>query len=48
MDNVTWLMGANVAVWLGIGAYIAFLAQGQSALKKRLALKERMEDVENV
>ncbi len=48
MDNITWLMGANIAVWLGIGAYVAFLAKEQSALRKRLALKECMEDAENV
>ncbi len=48
MDNITWLMAANVAVWLGIGAYVAFLALGQKSLNKRLALKENMEGVENV
>ncbi len=45
MQSTTWLLIANVAVWLGIGAYVAFLAKGQSQLKKRLALKEHMDNV---
>ncbi len=45
MESTTWILMANVAVWIGIGGYVAFLAKGQSALKKRIALKEHMDNV---
>ncbi len=40
MSGLDWLMYANIAVWLGLGAYLAFLARAQSALDRRL---QRME-----
>ncbi len=48
MSTITWLMTANVAVWIGIAAYVAFLAKEQNTLKKRLAMKESMETIEHV
>ncbi len=45
MQSVTWIFMANVAVWLGLGAYVAYLALGQKALKKRLAMLERHDHV---
>ena len=45
MDNLFWLMGANIAVWLGLGAYIFFLARAQSALQRRLRHMEMMNNV---
>lgn len=36
MDAVMWLLAANVAVWLGLGAYVVFIARSQSALAARV------------
>ena len=36
MDTVTWLVVANAAVWLGLGAYLIFLTLEQRALAARL------------
>lgn len=36
MDAVMWLLAANVAVWLGLGAYVVFIARSQSALAVRV------------
>ncbi|WP_165079475.1 MULTISPECIES: CcmD family protein [unclassified Desulfovibrio] len=41
MDTLYWLMGANAAVWIGLGAYLAFLGGRQRALALRLARRER-------
>ena len=41
MDTLYWLMGANAAVWIGLGAYLAFLGARQRALALRLARWER-------
>ena len=37
-------MGANMVVWIGLGAYIFFLARAQSTLAKRLRHMEMMND----
>ncbi len=44
MDSIYWLMSANVAVWLGIGAYIFFLGRVQKNIEQRLHLKEALEN----
>ena len=41
MDTLYWLLGANAAVWVGLGAYLAFLGSRQRALALRLARWER-------
>lgn len=38
--NTGYLFAANVAVWLGIGAYLVFLASRQAALAKRIRQTE--------
>lgn len=45
MSNLFWLMAANVTVWLGIGAYVAFMARAQAALERRLRHMEMIDDV---
>ncbi len=45
MTEIQWLLLANVAFWLGLGAYVAFLAKGQRALDARLSAKESMDNV---
>ncbi len=45
MTEIQWLLLANVAVWLGLGAYVAFLAVGQKNLEARLQAKESMDNV---
>ncbi len=37
MDIMWWLIIANAAVWLGIGAYLVFWAFGRTALPKASA-----------
>ena len=29
MDTLTWVVAANAAVWLGLGAYLAFMGVAQ-------------------
>ncbi len=43
MESIYWLMGANIAVWLGIGAYIFFIGRVQNNIEQRLCLKETLE-----
>lgn len=40
MDALTWVVVANAAVWIGLGAYIAFLDAGRRRLAARIALME--------
>ncbi len=42
--NVTYLFAANLAVWLGLGGYVAFLAARAGGLERRLRQLERMSD----
>lgn len=42
MDHTTFLIAGNAVVWLGIGAYLAFLAMNQKRLGDRLAQLERL------
>ncbi|MDR1777172.1 MAG: CcmD family protein [Desulfovibrio sp.] len=44
MDTTIWLTLANAAVWIGLGAYIAFLGLRQHALSERLAQWERLQN----
>ncbi len=44
MNDIDWLMYANIAVWVGLGLYIAFIARKQVALKRRLDQMESMRD----
>lgn len=37
MDTLTWVILTNALVWVGLGAYLAFLASRQKALAARLA-----------
>ncbi len=43
MESIYWLMSANIAVWLGIGAYVFFLARAQKNLEQRIHLKETLD-----
>ena len=36
MQSYEWLLYANVAVWLGIGGYLFFIARTQKNLERRL------------
>ncbi len=35
MTDMDWLMYANIAVWIGLGAYLALLRRNQLALNRR-------------
>lgn len=37
MDTLTWIIMANAAVWIGLGAYLAFMGAHQRSLAARLA-----------
>ena len=41
MTALSWLMLANMALWIGLGFFVAFLALSQKKLDKRLASLER-------
>ena len=47
MSGLDWLMYANIAVWLGLGAYLAFVARAQGALAHRLEHMEVEADDEH-
>ncbi len=36
MDSTTALMYVNIALWFGIGAYVAYLATRQKDIKKKI------------
>ena len=42
MTDMDWLMYANIAVWIGIGAYLAFRRRNQIALNRRLTQLETL------
>ena len=41
MSALSWLMSANCVIWLGLGAYAAFLALRQGDIDRRLRALER-------
>ena len=36
MEALFWIMLANAAMWIGLGAYVAFLAFRQQNLQQRI------------
>ena len=44
MDTLYWVLLANAAVWLGLGAYLACVAARGAALEKRLRHMEMLDD----
>jgi len=44
MGNQTYLMIANVAVWIGLCGYLAFVASRQKELERRLKQLETLND----
>ena len=40
MGKEVYLFAANVIVWVGLGAYVAFLAVAQKRLERRLSRLE--------
>jgi CcmD family protein len=44
MQNFTYLLAANVVVWLGIGAYVAFLAGRSRRLARRIEQLELFDE----
>ncbi len=47
MSNMTYLLLANIAVWGGIAAYVAFLHAGSARMEKRLAILEMTREDDN-
>ena len=43
MTDMDWRMYANIAVWIGLGAYLAFLLRNQIALNRRLTQLETLD-----
>jgi len=43
-SNLGYLLAANVALWLGIAGYLAFLASRQGRLERRI---QQMETIQN-
>lgn len=44
MDPLFWLLAANLAVWTGLGAYLALLARNQRDMERRLRQWETLRD----
>jgi CcmD family protein len=44
MGKEAYLFAANIAVWLGIGLYVAFLAGAQKRLERRIKRLEVLGD----
>lgn len=44
MDYQTYLLAANVAVWCGIGGYLAFMAMRQRGIETRIRQMEQIAD----
>ncbi len=44
MESFTWLLMANAAVWLGVGAYVFYIARTQKQLDKRIRQMELLND----
>lgn len=44
MDYQTYLLAANVAVWVGIGGYLAFMAARQRGIENRIRQMELLAD----
>ena len=44
MDTLTWVVLTNAVVWLGLGAYVTFVALQQKQLRQRL---EQLEILHN-
>ncbi|MDR2820390.1 MAG: CcmD family protein [Desulfovibrio sp.] len=42
MDTIVWLAAANVVFWIGLGAYLAFLALEQRGISARLTRWEAL------
>ena len=42
MTDMDWLMYANIAVWIVLGAYLAFLLRNQISLNRRLTQLETL------
>jgi len=41
MNAAHWLIAANAVIWIGIGAYVAFLASAQKNIARRLTALEK-------
>lgn len=44
MPDMFWLLAANVAVWVGLGAYLVFLDHVRRGLEQRLRHMETIDD----
>ncbi|WP_084448595.1 CcmD family protein [Desulfovibrio inopinatus] len=44
MTNETYLLAANIVVWLGVGLYAAVLMQKGRQLEKRIRRMETLQD----
>lgn len=44
IDTFLWLIGVNAIIWIGIGAYIIYIAIKQRNLSQRLKQMEILQD----
>lgn len=44
MTNMYWLVGANAAIWVGLGMYLMLLGRRQLSLNNRL---QQLENLKN-
>ncbi|MCH5277007.1 MAG: CcmD family protein [Desulfovibrionaceae bacterium] len=41
MNALNWLVAANALLWLGLGAYVAWMARAQRHLEQRVLRQEQ-------
>ncbi len=46
MESTTALMYVNIALWLGVGAFVAFLLSRQADMKKKIEFLMNKEDIQ--
>ncbi|WP_084154140.1 CcmD family protein [Maridesulfovibrio frigidus] len=44
MTNETYLLIANIAVWVGIAGYLAFIASKGAAMERRITQMEMLDN----
>lgn len=44
MNATNYLLAANITIWVGMGAYLVFMAKKQQGLQERLKQLEMLHD----
>ena len=44
MSEIHWVLAASAVIWLGLGAYLAFMAARQRDVEQRLSALENTDE----